>query len=63
MIKLNIVIDLRAKFKELTYIRLEEEEKEKRNTKKNVQNTTNLVLKLLKLKVHVTRNQVFQVLV
>ena len=44
MIKINIVIYLRAKFKESKYIMLEEEE-EKGKKKKNAHNTTNLVLK------------------
>ena len=43
MIKKNVVIDLRAKFEESTYIRLEEENRKK---KKNAHLTTNLVLKL-----------------
>ena len=42
MIKINIVIDLRIKFEESTYIRLEEERKEK----KIAHNATNLVLNL-----------------
>ena len=50
--------DLRPKFKESTYISLEE--KEKRKKKKNAHNATKLKLKL---KVHVTRNQELQILV
>ena len=34
MIKINIVIDLRAKFEESTYITLEEEEKRKKEEKR-----------------------------
>ena len=48
MIKINIVIDLKAKFENSTYIRLEEEEgeeeEEKRKKKKNANNVTNQVL-------------------
>ena len=63
MIKINIVIDLRGKFKESMYIRLEEGKKKGR-IRKNAHNTTNQVLKLkLKLKVHVTQNREFHVLV
>ena len=44
MIKINIVIDQRAKLKESTCIRLEEDEEKRK--KKNAHNTINLVLKL-----------------
>ena len=61
MIKTNIAIDLRAKFQESTYIRLEEEEKRKK--KKKVQyNHHNTSIKFT-LKVHITLNREFQVLV
>ena len=60
MIQINIVLDLRAKFEESTYIPLEEEE-EKRKKKKNSHIATSLVLKFyFKLKVHVVRNREFQ---
>ena len=62
MIKINIVIYLRAKFEQSTYLRLKEE---KRKKKINANNATDLVLKLkLKLKVHVTHvNRELQFLV
>ena len=40
----NIVIDLRAKFEESTYVRLEEEQEETRKKKKKANNGTNLAL-------------------
>ena len=43
MIKINIVIDLRAKFEESTYIRSEEAGGGKRKKKKNAHNATSLV--------------------
>ena len=37
MIKINMVIDLRANFEESMYIRLEEEEEKRKNKKKRMQ--------------------------